>query len=109
MGTIKQVERCPGGPSGLVKACTTMWLAHLALVDQHFSPRTPATRHTGGGNFRIGRIRTTPSSDRPKANMRLPAASSGRWATFCASLPHSCNGLMPKLAAAPGVIATLWL
>ena len=39
--------------------------------------------------------------------MRFPAARSGKCARFWSSLPHSCNGLMPRLAAAPGVANTL--
>ena len=107
---MKQVERRAGLPSGSVNACTTTWLAQAALVDQHFSPwiRQPPSARTAV-TCGLAASEPRPGSERPKTIIRLPAARSARWAFFWSSLPKSMIGLMPRLAAAPGVIAALWL
>ena len=78
----------PGLPSGLVMAWTTTWLAHLALVDQHFSPlmiQFPFFLFAVTSGLAASEPR--PGSESPKTNIRLPAARSGRCAFFCSSFP----------------------
>jgi hypothetical protein len=83
------------------------WLAHLALVDQHFSPRRTqpvSVRSATTSGFAASEPR--PGSESPKTTMREPVARSARWASFCSVVPWLRIGFAPRERAAPGVIAT---